>query len=79
MTDHGCWTSEYDWEVSLACQPKSRETVLCVLFDDGAQRRFSSVRITMLSRSDVTPRHDKAWVGIFPLLYTVPFRLVDHL
>ncbi|KAI9568863.1 hypothetical protein HD554DRAFT_682626 [Boletus coccyginus] len=68
MTDNGCWTSEYDWEVELDLQKTplvsatdSRETVLCVLFDDGAQRQFSSVRITLSCSNDVTPEHHEAW------------------
>ena len=60
MTDHDYWTSEYDWEVGSNSQ--SRETVLCVLFDNGTQRQFSSVRITVLCSNDVTPTLRKAWV-----------------
>ena len=95
MTDNGCWTSEYDWEVkcdwkpendreveldsqevSLDLETESRETVLCVLFDDGAQRQFSSVRITLLCSDDVTPEHHEAWVRRSPLQCS--FRLIDR-
>ncbi|KAF8119977.1 hypothetical protein EV363DRAFT_1377362 [Boletus edulis] len=66
MASHGCWTTEYDWMVSLGSEPQSRETVLCVLFEDGApspsQRQFSSVRtITLLYSSDTTPQHHHTW------------------
>ena len=62
MTANDCWKSEYDWEVLRCSNLPSRETVLCVLFDNGAQRQFSSVRITLLCCNDVTPKHHKAWV-----------------
>ena len=78
MTELGCssWTSEYDWEVSLASRPRSRETMLCVLFDDGSQRQFSSVRISLLYSDEATPKYRKAWVRIFHSQCL--FRLVDH-
>jgi hypothetical protein len=76
MTDHGYWTSEYDWEASLGSKSQSRETVLCVLFDNGTQRQFSSVRITLLCGNDVTSKHHKAWVRRF---HFATFRLVNSL
>ena len=74
MTEHGYWTSEYDWEVSLGSKSQSRETVLCVLFENGTQRQFSSVRITLLCSNDVTAKHHKAWVRRFPFATSVQAR-----
>ncbi|KAF8132108.1 hypothetical protein EV363DRAFT_1329841 [Boletus edulis] len=75
MANHGCWTIEYDWMVSLGSEPQSRETVLCVLFEDGAQRQFSSVRITLLYSSDTTPQHHHTW-KIKP--YSPPLSVVSR-
>lgn len=70
MTDRDCWRSEYDWDVSRRADSPSRDTVLCVLFDSGAQRQFSSVRITLLISDNVAPEHQTEWVRRLPLHFT---------